>query len=57
LNRLDHLELLRRQAARWAADNAISLRSADPEMPETLSGRTADNWRPLLTIADLAGGE
>jgi putative DNA primase/helicase len=56
LDRLDHLEPLRRQAARWAADNAISLRSADPEMPEALLGRAADNWRPLLAIADLAGG-
>ena len=57
LDRLDHLEPLRRQAARWVADNAISLRSADPEMPKTLSGRAADNWRPLIAIADLAGGE
>ena len=23
----------------------------------TLSGRAADNWRPLIAIADLAGGE
>jgi putative DNA primase/helicase len=26
-------------------------------MPEALSGRTADNWRPLIAFADLAGGE
>src|SRR5262245_27913187 len=29
----------------------------DPQMPETLNDRAADNWRPLLAIADLAGGE
>ena len=26
-------------------------------MPATLSGRAADNWRPLIAIADMAGGE
>jgi putative DNA primase/helicase len=56
-DRHDHLEPLRRQASRWVADNAESLRSTDPVMPEALSGRTLDNWRPLIAIADLAGGE
>jgi hypothetical protein len=56
-DRHDHLEPLRRQAARWVADNAESLRTTDPVMPEALSGRTLDNWRPLIAIADLAGGE
>jgi putative DNA primase/helicase len=57
LDRLDHLKPLMRQAVRWAADNAEALRSADPELPEGLYGRPADNWRPLFAIADLAGGE
>jgi hypothetical protein len=26
-------------------------------MPDALYGRAADNWRPLLAIADLAGGD
>ena len=26
-------------------------------MPTSLRGRAADNWRPLLAVADLAGGE
>ncbi len=26
-------------------------------MPEGIHNRRADNWRPLLSIADLAGGE
>jgi hypothetical protein len=56
-DRLDHLTPLRRQAARWVADNVTALRAADPEMPPALSGRAADNWRPLIAIADVAGGE
>lgn len=49
---------LARQAARWVADNAEVLRQADPAMPpEITSDRSADNWRPLLVIADLAGSE
>jgi putative DNA primase/helicase len=56
-DRLDHLELLLRQAVRSVTDNAISLHAADPMIPEALSGRAADNWRPLIAIADLAGGE
>ena len=29
---------------------------ADPEMPKGLNDRAADNWRPLLAIAEAAGG-
>jgi putative DNA primase/helicase len=57
LDRLGHLEPLKRLAMRWAKDNAVRLRSADTEMPITLYGRAADNLRPLLAIADLAGGD
>src|SRR5262249_46023503 len=45
----------RRKAARWAADNFARLTDPDPAIPETLNDRAADNWRPLLAIADLAG--
>jgi putative DNA primase/helicase len=55
LDRLEHLERLQRQAARWAQDNVHALRQADPQMPTSLHGRTADNWRPLIAIADSAG--
>jgi Protein of unknown function (DUF3631) len=48
---------LRRKAARWAADNFNKLTDPDPQMPDVLNDRAADNWRPLLAIADLAGGE
>jgi putative DNA primase/helicase len=56
LDRLD-LEDLRRKCARWAADHLEELGDADPEMPDGLSDRAADNWRPLLAIADLVGGD
>jgi putative DNA primase/helicase len=55
-DRLGHLLVLARRAARWAADNMEALKTADPEMPTTLTGRRADNWRHMLAIADLAGG-
>jgi Protein of unknown function (DUF3631) len=52
----DEFATLRRQAARWAADNFEKLTDPDPQVPEALNDRAADNWRPLLAIADLAGG-
>jgi uncharacterized protein DUF3631 len=55
----DHEELRRSrsQAFRWAQDNIGSLDDAEPEIPEALNDRAADNWRPLLAIADRAGGQ
>lgn len=46
-----------RQAARWTADNLEHLKTLDSVVPDSLNDRAADNWRPLLAIADLAGGE
>ena len=43
-------------AARWAADHAEALAEANPELPSGLFNRTRDNWRPLIAIADAAGG-
>src|SRR5262249_26279091 len=63
VERLRHTRLgnetaeLQRKAARWATDNVNALRSADPSIPETLNDRAGDCWRPLLAIADRAGGE
>lgn len=48
---------LARQCVRWAQDNMRALKAADPEMPEALFSRSADNWRPLLAVADLAGAD
>lgn len=56
-DRLGHLEPYRRKAWRWAADNSVVLRTAEPEVPCGIRGRAADNWRPLLAIADAAGGD
>lgn len=53
----EHLTVLCRQAARFAIDRLDDLAAADPEVPEELNDRELDNWRPLLAIADLAGGE
>jgi putative DNA primase/helicase len=55
--RTDRLDLmhLKQMAARWALDHPDVLRD-DPAMPESLNDRAADNWRPLLAIADSAGG-
>jgi putative DNA primase/helicase len=47
---------LRRQAARWAADHLQQLQDADPDVPAALHDRSADCWRPLLALADAAGG-
>lgn len=47
---------LRSQAARWAVDNFDLLVDPEPKVPKRLNDRASDNWRPLLAIADLAGG-
>lgn len=47
----------RRKALRWAQDNSEALAASDPTVPSELDDRAADCWRPLLAIADAAGGE
>jgi hypothetical protein len=51
------LEPTARRAARWAGDNVDALRLGDPEIPAELHDLAADNWRPLLAIADAAGSD
>jgi hypothetical protein len=48
------LLILARQIARWAADHAAELVDVDPTMGGLIN-RSADNWRPLFAVADLAG--
>jgi putative DNA primase/helicase len=48
---------LRGRAARWAQDNFAKLTDPDPDIPDALNDRAADNWRPLLAIAELAGAD
>jgi putative DNA primase/helicase len=47
---------LPRQCARWATDNMKALTEREPELPDDLDDRAADNWEPLLAIAEQAGG-
>lgn len=51
----DELSALRKQGARWAHDNFGQLRDANPITPDCIGDRAADNWRPLLAIAEAAG--
>jgi hypothetical protein len=46
-----------RKIVRWARDNREGLVRSKPVMPQAFDNRLADNWRPLLAIADVAGGE
>lgn len=48
------LEPLRRRCARWVSDNIEALRTV-PNVPAALNDRAADNWEPLLAIADVIG--
>lgn len=50
------LKILASKISRWRDDNFMALCNADPETPAGLNDRAADNWRPLLAIADLIGG-
>lgn len=56
-DRAGHLDMLARQAARWGRDRTEEIRTADPDMPSGIYNREADNWRPLLAIARVAGGQ
>ena len=57
LDRLSELDPIRRRLARWVADHLEDLKASDPTVPESLADRAADNWRPLLALADAVGGE
>lgn len=46
-----------RKCVRFAKDNIDQLREANPIIPAELHDRAADNWTPLLAIADFAGNE
>ena len=56
LDRVDDLQQLARKASRWATDHFAELSKSDPDVPDALHNRAADNWRPLLAIADQAAG-
>lgn len=52
------LEELGRKIARWTKDSLPILKRFTPGIPSELgTNRGADNWLPLLAIADVIGGE
>jgi Protein of unknown function (DUF3631) len=57
LDRVEHLHTLGRKIARFVQDSGGKIRAADPEPPAVLHDRAADNWRPLMAIAEVAGGD
>ena len=49
---------LGRKLMRWAVDFGNLFESGESEaVPALLDDRAADNWRPLMKLAELAGGE
>jgi hypothetical protein len=56
LDKTDDLNVLARKIARWTVDNIDILKKSDPIIPDAMTNdRAADNWRPLLAIADACG--
>jgi putative DNA primase/helicase len=53
----DGLDMLRRSLCRWAEDHGGKVDVSHVQMVDGLNDRAADNWRPLLAIADMAGGD
>ncbi|MFC1542915.1 DUF3631 domain-containing protein [Candidatus Neomarinimicrobiota bacterium] len=53
----DECEPPRRKVARWVADHFDEIKVIEPEVSKALNDREKDNWRPLLSIADIAGGD
>jgi putative DNA primase/helicase len=46
-----------RKVARWALDHRATVEGAEPALPGALDDRASDNWRPLLALANTAGGK
>ena len=55
LDQTERLDELARRMTRWAKDNGERV-GHDPDIPPGIHNRAADNWRPLLAIAEAAGG-
>ena len=45
------------KALRFVNDHVDAIRNGNPSLPDALHDRAADNWTPLLILADLAGGD
>jgi len=46
---------IKRKCLRWSEDHFEKVKLLDPEVPNGLHDRAADNWAPLLAIATLCG--
>jgi putative DNA primase/helicase len=51
-----HFDDIARRIVRWVADHGERVGQIVPVMPRELFNRQADNWLPLLSIGDAAGG-
>lgn len=51
----EELSTLRRKLARWVADHRAEVKECRPNTA-SLANRARNNWRPLLKIAQVAGG-
>lgn len=47
---------LRQRMVRWVQDHRDDLDTTGTDVPDELDDRAADNWRPLMAIAELIGG-
>lgn len=56
-DRVDHLTELARQIMRWVTDHGDRVAAIEPDTPDSIFNRDADNWRPLLMVADAVGGQ
>lgn len=56
MDRTEHLHLIARKCARWAQDAFDDMEAHDPEDFSLPNDRASDNWRPLISIAEIAGG-
>lgn len=56
LDRATELVGAARKATRWVVDNEEAIAGGVPSIPETVFNRVADNWEPLLSIAEVIGG-
>jgi len=46
---------LKRKILRFSQDHGASIKQGQPLLPSNISDRAADNWEPLLAIAELGG--
>ena len=52
----EEFAILRSKLKRFSDDSKAALKAIKPSLPDDISDRAADNWEPLLAIAELVGG-